>query len=288
MHKYLMRLVQIFGAANPDIHKIIGHYGSAEAACAAIDSGDFIFSDKALKRNAEFVTPDKIDKVIEYCEKRDIKLLSIYDEDYPKLLKEIFNPPVLLFYRGSLECFGKRCITAVGSRDITSYTEKLAFRVATDLSSAGITLVSGMARGVDSTVHRACIASGNPTVGVLACGMMCDYPSGSGIMRDSIIRSGGAYITELMPNTAVSPEYFRARNRIMAGLSCGTIVFQAGTKSGALITAEYSVQEGRDVFCVPPPNIFDERYSGVVSFLRDGAIPLFNHDDVLNYYNDNY
>lgn len=288
MYRYLMRLVQTFGAANPDIHKIIERFGSAEAACRAIDEKEFVFPDKSLRENAEFVTADKIDKVIEYCEKRDIKLLGIHDEAYPKLLKEIFNPPVLLFYRGSLDCLSSRCITAVGSREVTPYIEKLAFRVSTDLSESGVTLVSGMARGVDSTVHNACIASGNPTVGVLACGIMCDYPSGSEAMRNNIILSGGIYITELMPNATVSPEYFRARNRIMAGLSAGTIVFQAGVRSGALITAEHAVQEGRDVFCVPPPNIFDERYTGVVNYLRDGAIPLFNHDDVLDFYKENY
>ncbi|MBQ7834778.1 MAG: DNA-protecting protein DprA [Ruminiclostridium sp.] len=288
MYEHLMRLVQIFGAANPDIHKIIAHYGGADKACEAIDSGDFQFPNDKLKKDAEYVTADKIRKVIDWCEVREIKLMSIYDKDYPTMLKEIFNPPVLLFYRGSPECLKKRCIAAVGAREITPYIEKLAARVSADLSKNNITIVSGMAHGVDSTALYACVNSGNPSAGVLACGIAYDYPRGSEVLRQRIIDNGGIYLSELMPTVKPTPEYFRARNRIMAGLSCGTIIFQASEYSGSLITANHSVQEGRDVFCVPPPNIFDSRYSGVVGLLRDGAIPLFNHDDVLNFYRNNY
>ena len=216
------------------------------------------------------------------------KLMSIYDKAYPAMLKEIYNPPVLLFYRGSPDCLKKRCIAAVGAREITPYISKLASRVSADLSKNGITIVSGMARGVDSTALYACVNAGNPSAGVLACGIAHDYPKGSGILRQRIIDNGGIYMSELMPTVKPTPEYFRARNRIMAGLSCGTIVFQASDRSGSLITANYSVQEGREVFCVPPPNIFDNRYSGVIGLLRDGAINLFNHDDVLNFYRENY
>ena len=152
----------------------------------------------------------------------------------------------------------------------------------------GITLVSGMARGVDSVVHNACVYEGNPTVGVLACGINYDYPYGSGELRRKIVLNGGAYITELFPEVSPSREYFRGRNRILAGLSQGTIVFQAGEKSGSLITAGYALEEGRDVFCVPPPNLLDKRYNGVIPYLEDGAIPVFNHDDIIEFYKPNY
>ncbi len=288
MYKFLMRLVQIFGAANPDIHTVIEHFGNAEEACKAIDSGNFDFPNEKIRKNAHFVTMQKIEEICGYCEKREIKIVCIYDADYPQLLKEIFNPPVVIFYKGSLECLKKRCITGVGSREITPYISKLSARIAADLSRNGITIVSGMAHGVDSNVMNACLNLGNPVVGVLACGMGYDYPGGSAVMKQKIIDCGGVYFTELFPGVAPTPEYFKARNRILAGLSGGTAVFQAGPKSGALITAEYAVQEGRDVFCVPPPDIFDVRYSGVVELLRDGAVPLFNHDDILEFYKNNY
>ncbi len=287
MYKHLMRLVQIFGAANPDIHKVLDYCGDPEKACAAIDKGGDFFT-KEIRKKAEFVTEQKMDEVYRHCERNGIKLVSIYDKNYPVLLKEIYNPPVILFYKGSLECLDNRCITAVGAREITPYISKLSARIASDLSKSGITIISGMAHGVDSTVMKACISLGNPVAGVLACGIGYDYPRGSAEMRSMIIKSGGCYLTELLPGVSPDSEYFKARNRILAGLSMGTAIFQAGPESGALVTAEYAVQENRDVFCVPPPDVFDERYSGIVGLLRDGAVPLFNHDDILDFYKNNY
>ncbi len=289
MNRSLLRLVRIFGAGNPVIHKVIEYYGNAVNACSELDKGDIRFlPGKQLREMVSFVSYDKIDKVILWCEKRDIKLVNLYEKEYPRMLKEIYNPPVILFYCGDLSCLENSPITAVGAREITSYIEKLAFRVCRDLSKSGMTIVSGMARGVDSVSHNACIYEENPTVGVLACGINYDYPKGSGIMRRKIILNGGAYISELFPEAEPTREYFKGRNRILAGLSKGTIVFQAGKGSGSLITADYALEEGRDVFCVPPPKLSDRRYEGVSLYLEDGAIPLFNHDDVLEFYRNNY
>lgn len=288
MYRYLMRLVQIFGAGNPDIHNMLERYGDAEKACAALDNGECGFLDEAVRKNIRYITLEKMQEVAYMCERNAVKLISIYDEEYPALLREIYNPPVLLFYRGSLNCLKSRCITAVGARKITPYISKLSYKVASDLAKRGVTIVSGMADGVDSTVMNACIDAGKPVAGVLACGIFYDYPRDGGVLRERVLSTGGIYMSELLPNASPSPDYFKARNRIMAGLSSGTAVFQAGPESGSLITAEYAVQSGRDVFCVPPPDISDVQYSAVVDFLRDGAIPLFNHDDILNFYRDNY
>ena len=289
MNRSLLRLVRIFGAGNPVIHKVIEYYGNAGIACSELDKGDIRFlPDKQMHELVSFVSYEKIDKVIAWCEKRDIRLVNLWDKEYPRLLKEIYNPPVILFYCGDLSCLERTTITAVGSREVTRYMEKLSFRICRDLSKYGITLVSGMARGVDSVCHNACVYEENPTVGVLACGISYDYPKGSGIMRRKIILNGGAYISELFPEAEPTREYFKGRNRILAGLSKGTIVFQAGKGSGSLITADYALEEGRDVFCVPPPSLLDRRYEGVSPYLEDGAIPLFNHDDVLEFYRNNY
>ncbi len=285
MEKYYIWLILLFHAANPAIHAVLEHYGNAETAYAEISGGDLRFLDDSQKKSVSGVTLEKAEKIADYCEKNAYKTVTIEKEEYPSLLKEIYNPPVLLFYRGSLECLENHlCITAVGAREITPYTAKLCGRVCTDLAKRKTVLISGMARGVDSAVHNACVSNELPTVGVLACGINYEYPKGSLELRERIVLYGGAYMTELLPGTGPSPEYFRARNRILAGLSHGTAVFQAGAGSGSLITASYAVEEGRDVFCVPPPDIFDPRYCGVVKYLRDGAIPIFNHDDILNQY----
>lgn len=284
MYNSLMRLVQIFGAANPKIHEAIKCYGDAVSACEAIDRGKCKLLDNAQRENAKLVTRELMDKVIEWCNSRDIKLLALEDNDYPKLLKRIFNPPVLLFYRGSLKCLDRLCITAVGARKVTPYIEKITTRICADLSQSGVTIVSGMADGVDSAAIRGCLKNGNPTVGVLACGMSYEYPRGSSLLRQSMVLNGGLILTELLPNVSPNADYFEQRNRIMAGLSKGTAVFQADNISGSLITANHAVREGREVFCVPPPEILNKKYEGVIGLLRDGAIPLFNHEDILKHY----
>lgn len=288
MTKYYLWLVQLFQPANPQIHRVLRHYGSAEAAYREISGGDTSMLEDAQLRCLNDVTIEKAQRAEAYCAENSIDIVTIDDEAYPALLKEIYNPPVLLFYRGSLTCLESLCITVVGARNITPYIAKLCTHVSHSLAQAGVTVVSGMARGVDFTAHSACVRAEKPTVGVLACGIDYDYPHNSGEMRRRIVTNGGAYISELFPKANPSKEYFRARNRILAGLSSGTAVFQAGAESGALITAGYAADENRDVFCVPPPDVFDPRYCGVVSFLRDGAIPIYNHDDILIRYIRNF
>lgn len=284
MTKYYLWLLQLLRPANPDIHRIIGHYGDAKTAYLEIYGGDTSMLNEDVSLRLQRTSLEKAEEIEDVCDKNDVNIVSLTDEDYPTLLKEIYNPPAVLFYRGSLSCLEKLSITAVGSRAATPYIAKLCSRVCSDLAENGVTLVSGMARGVDSLVHNACVRLEKPTVGVLACGIDYDYPKGSRELREQILMCGGAYLTELFPGTSPSPDYFRMRNRILAGLSSGTAVFQAGAESGALITAGYALDENRDVFCVPPPDIFDPRYCGVVGFLRDGAVPIFNHEDILNMY----
>lgn len=284
MIKYYLWLLQLLRPANPDIHRIIGHYGDAKTAYLEISEGDTSVLSEEEASRLQNISLEKATEIEDICEKSSVKIVTLADEDYPALLKEIYNPPAVLFYRGSLGCLENLSITAVGSRTVTPYIVKLCSRVCTDLAENGVTLVSGMAHGVDTVAHNACVRLEKPTVGVLACGIDYDYPKGSRELREKILMCDGAYLTELFPGTSPSPDYFRMRNRILAGLSSGTAVFQAGAESGALITASYALDENRDVFCVPPPDIFDPRYCGVVGFLRDGAVPIFNHEDILNMY----
>lgn len=288
MEKYYIWLIQLFGPANHIIHNVLEKYGTAENAYDAIMRGETAFLDRNQRNKLGYVTLDRAEKAIETAYKRGSSLVTIDSPDYPKLLKEIFNPPVILFYRGDLDCLNRLCITAVGSREVTPYIKKLSMRVCRDLARKGITIVSGMANGVDSCAHFACVNDGLITAGVPGCGLDFDYPKGSKILREKIVLNGGVVISELMPTAAPEPDYFRMRNRILAGLSRGTIVFQASMNSGSLITAASAVSENRDVFCVPPPDIFDRRYTGVIAYLRDGAIPLFNHDDILSQYEGLY
>lgn len=284
MTKYYLWLLQLLRPANPEIHRVLEYYDDPETAYREISGGDFsaISAESARRRNN--VSIEKAERIEEYCEKNNVSIMTLSDRAYPALLREIYNPPALFFYRGSLECLENLTITIVGAREAAPYISKLCSRVSRDLAAADVTLVSGMARGVDSIVHNACVQSGKPTIGVLACGIDYDYPKGSLELREQMIMNGGAYLSELFPGTGPTADYFRARNRILAGLSSGTAVFQASSDSGSLITAGYAVEEGRDVFCVAPPDVFDPSFSGVIGLLRDGATTLFNHDDILNMY----
>lgn len=286
MLEYYLWLIQLMGAANPKTHELLQRYGSAKDVYEAIvtDNDTQYLSPSEIRRlpNASL---DNSGRMIELCEKKRIKIITIDDEGYPYRLKNIYNPPVVLFYKGNISGLdNEMCIAGVGARGATEYTAKVTRRTCMDLAKIGVVLVSGMAVGVDHIVHQAAIDVGGRTIGVLACGLDVDYPRGSIPIRERIYELGGACITELLPATTPSRSYFQERNRIISGLSMGVMVFQASTDSGSLITAAHAVQQGRDLFCVPPHDLFSRDYGGVVGLLRDGATPLFNYLDVVNAY----
>ncbi|MCH5268813.1 MAG: DNA-processing protein DprA [Lachnospiraceae bacterium] len=288
MTEYYIWLLQLLGTANPKAHQLIQHYGSVEAVYNAIngEKETKFLSPSEIKRLGN-ATLDNSNRILEQCEKLKISTVTITDKDYPYRLQNIYNPPVMLFYKGNIKGLDDEiCITGVGARGATEYTSKVTKRTCRDLAKLGVVLVSGMAVGVDHLVHQSALDVGGRTIGVLACGLGVDYPRGSIPTRENIYELGGACITELFPTAETTRTYFHARNRILSGLSMGVMVFQASMHSGSLITANYAVQQGRDLFCVPPTDIFSPDYAGVVGYLRDGAIPLFNYLDVVNsYYN---
>lgn len=286
MTEYYLWLLQLFGTANPKILQLIQHYGSAEAVYNAVNGEkDTQFLSPTEIKKLGNATLDNSKRILEQCDNLKIKIVTMDDKDYPYRLQNIYNPPVLLFYKGNIKGLDDEiCVAGVGARSATEYTAKITSRTCRDLAKLGVVLVSGMAVGVDHMVHESAIEVGGRTIGVLACGLGVDYPRGSIPTRERIYETGGACITELFPTAEPTRGYFHARNRIMSGLSMGVMVFQASMKSGSLITANYAVQQGRDLFCVPPHDIFSPDYGGVVGYLRDGATPLFNYLDVVNYY----
>ena len=217
--RYNIWLTDLFGTANPKIHKVIENYGSAKRAYEAITAGDHSQLTPKEKNSLGYVTIDKADKLLDLCDKKKISVCSLGSKEYPKLLSEIYGPPVVFYYRGDLSCLEALSLTFVGARAATPYTVKLCSRITRDIGRHGVTIVSGMAHGVDETAHKTCVSNQLRTVGVLACGIEVDYPSGSHVLREKILINGGAYLSELQPNTPVSAEHFNPRNRILAGLS---------------------------------------------------------------------
>ena len=198
---------------------------------------------------------------------------------YPAILKEIKNYPAELFYKGNIDILKRRCVSIVGSRGTTSYGRNTAVKIAGNAAEAGLAVVSGMARGIDTCAHRGALDAGGDTVAVLGCGVDICYPAENKKLKECIERDG-LVISEYPPGTGPQKYNFPQRNRIISGLSELTVVVQAGNSSGALITAELAAEQGRDV-CAVPGNIDSQYNMGNNKLIKDGALPVINVRDVL-------
>lgn len=217
------------------------------------------------------------EKVLESTLKNKIDIVTIQNEEYPEILKYIYDPPIVLYVRGKLkpdEC----CIGIVGSRKATIYGLEMAENIAFDLSRAGVAVISGMARGIDSHAHYGAIKGGGRTIAVLGCGLDIVYPKENIYLMEQIIKSG-AVVSENIIGTQPLPHNFPARNRIISGMSAGIAVIEAGEKSGSLITADYALEQGREVFAVPG-NINRWNSKGTNNLIKEGAKLVACSEDI--------
>jgi len=231
------------------------------------------------KRIKEFNRWNEIDKILKLCEKRGIEIYSFNDEQYPRLLKEIHDPPVVLFCRGEIKPEDHIGLAVVGSRNLTEYGRRVTERLASELAQAGITIVSGLARGIDSVAHRAALSQGGRTIAVLGSGISYIYPSENKMLAEKIIKNG-AILSEFYPEEGPKRENFPRRNRIISGASIGTLVTEAAINSGALITASFALEQGREVFAVPG-NITSKNSEGTNFLIQKGAKVVTKIEDIL-------
>ena len=209
----------------------------------------------------------------------DSTILKISDALYPPLLREIKNPPQLLYCAGDLSLLKTRCVAVVGSRKITAYGRRIAAKVAGRLAACGVTVVSGMAIGIDGISHRSALDAGGKPIAVLGNGLDVMYPAANRDLKKDILRTG-LLLSEYPPGTRGTKFTFPQRNRIISGLSEATVVIEAGLNSGSLITAALANEQGRPVYGVPG-NIDNVTSLGVNMLIRDGAQPLIAADDLL-------
>ena len=283
---YVATLNAINFLGNARVRRLIEIFGSAEKVWRAEDSAiqnanipaDAV--DSFLNFRQEH--PDAVEQLLEFCTDKKIKLCSYYDEEYPPLLKEIPNPPVVFYYRGKIEPRAER-IAIVGTRHNTTYGEKVAQDIASELAEAGLTVVSGAARGIDTCAHKGALKRGR-TVAVLGYGISRIPRHETKNLLDEIVERGGLVMTEFSPGTNATDFTFPIRNRVVAGLCRGVIVVEAGHKSGALITSTHAADFSRDVFAVPG-NIFHDKSYGCHELIQDGAILIKGAKDVLDFYN---
>jgi DNA processing protein len=175
-------------------------------------------------------------------------------------------------------------MSVVGARKCSDYSITVADSICSKLTQLGMVIVSGLAVGLDTAAHKACLKEGGRTVGILACGCLVNYPAENEQLKKKIIERDGALISELLPYSTTRAAYFQQRNRLISGISLGTLIIEASEQSGCLLTAKHVLEQGRDLFCITPHDIADERYMGVVPLLRDGAIPVYSCEDIVNEY----
>jgi len=221
----------------------------------------------------------KVNRELKLIEEFNVSLVTIKDQSYPKNLRQIYDAPPLLYVRGNLEPRDDLAISMVGSRLATNYGRTVTERIAGDLARHGVTMVSGMARGIDSAAHRGSLSVGGRTIAVLGCGVNIIYPRENRHLFEEIM-AHGAVISEFPMSTPPEGMNFPRRNRIISGLSLGVVIVQASARSGSLITARLALEQNRDVFAVPG-NIGMARSQGTNRLIKQGAKLVESAEDIL-------
>jgi DNA processing protein len=219
------------------------------------------------------------ERQVEECRRRGYRIVTLADSDYPSLLRQIFAPPPVLYVRGNSSAFTSSAVAVVGSRRPDHYGERVTATFVRDLVRSGLTIVSGLALGIDAIAHQACLDNEGCTIAVLGSGVDNFTPATNRRLGERIVETG-AVISEFPLGAPPEPYHFPRRNRIVSGLAAGVVVVEAGSKSGALITAQYALQQGRDVFAVPG-SIFSERCEGTFKLIREGATPVRSAADIV-------
>ena len=221
-----------------------------------------------------------IERELELIHEYDCQVLTLYDDAYPQYLKEIDTPPLVLYIRGKLTPEDSLSVSVVGSRDAKDYGRKVSYRLSYQLAQRGLTIVSGLARGIDTSAHRGALEAGGRTIAVMGSGLSFIYPAANSDLAEKITASG-ALISEFPMGVKPKPRNFPRRNRIISGLTLGTVVVEASNRSGALITARLAGEQGREVFAVPG-EIFSELSTGTHKLINNGAKLINTVDDLLN------
>ncbi len=279
--KYWLWLVMVLGVAAPNAQVMLKHEGGVRNLYRKLHDPECGVLTPEQRRRLEHTDLHRAEQVMEYCNEHDIHILTWSSKLYPHQLRHIYDPPLVLFYRGNKELFRRIIFTVVGTRRPSQYSLTVAEQICGELARAGLLLASGGAIGIDTCAHSAAVRQGAPTISVMGCGVDFDYPKENRSLRERIVENG-LLISEYFPGTGPNAPHFPVRNRILSGISEGVLVVEAGAKSGSLITANLACEQGKNVFCVPPHDLTDVRYRGTVDLLRDGAYTAYSAMDILS------
>lgn len=269
--RFIQRLYNYFGDIEDAFNSTIGELSQIDGL--SVEKAETFVK---LKKD---VNPDRI---FEEIEKRGISYLTLEDEKYPRMLKNIDNPPAVLYYRGSLDiCNLDKTLAIVGSRKASYHAKEELNKIISQLANTDICIVSGLAAGIDSQAHISALENNLKTIGVIASGLDFYYPTSNKHLYEKIENGCGAVVSEYYPTFEPLKFRFPQRNRIVSGLSYGTLVAEASLKSGALITANLTLEQGRELMCMPGL-ISNPNTEGIYKLLKNGATLVTCADDILN------
>src|ERR1700704_111175 len=279
--RYWLALALTQGLGPTRIKKLTEHFGSAERVFHASLTELEATGIQAVSAQS-IATGKSLELAQQECPKAleaGAKIISLSDTEYPSRLKEIYDPPVILFVKGSVEVLAQPGIAMVGTRHPTPYGSGMAERLSTDLAARGLVIISGMARGIDTASHRGAIAAKGKTVAVLGTGIDVMYPKENTRVAEQIGALGGALISEFPVGTFPAPQNFPIRNRIISGMSAGVLVVEAAEYSGTRITSRCALEQNRDVYAVPG-NVTTKNAWGPNTLIKQGAKLVATWEDV--------
>jgi DNA processing protein len=287
--KYWLWLAELPQLTNQTRLSLLEHFSSPEEIFYA-DAGEILLTEGITREQASLLANKSLDAaetIMEQCGRLDYRILTMQDADYPGRLRNIFDPPCVLYIRGHLPVVDEEvAVAAVGTRSCTPYGVRCAEKIGSQLASGGALLVTGLARGVDSEAAFNALRCGGRVIGVLGCGLDVVYPPENRSLFNDVA-AVGALVSEYAPGTEPKGSHFPVRNRIISGLSNAVVVIEAPEKSGALITAATALEQGRDVFAVPGP-IDATQSRGCNRLIRDGAGLVSDAWDILETYEAQY
>lgn len=279
--KYWIGFNLIKGIGAVRMQGLVAYFGDLEPAWRA-SLADLAGAGLGLKLIERVVAAREsvdLDKVWEKIEKQGIKILTWQDEAYPQRLKEIDQPPPVLYIRGDYLPDDLFAVAIVGTRRVTPYGRQITEELSSFLAANGLTVISGLARGVDAIAHQAALKAGGRTIGILGSGVDKIYPPEHRGLAEQMMEHG-AIISDYAPGTPPDASNFPPRNRIISGLSLAVVVIEAGETSGALITADFAAEQGREVFAVPG-SILAPQSKGTNKLIQKGALPLLSVNDLM-------
>ncbi len=279
--RYWVGFSRVSGIGAARLRALLDYFGDVEQAWTARqhDLQQAGLDKRSLANLIEARSKLDLDAEVEKLARAQIQVLTWDDSAYPPNLRQIYNAPPVLYVRGRLETRDEWAVAVVGTRRASVYGKEAARLISTGLARAGVTVVSGLARGIDTIAHRSCLEVGGRTVAVLGSGLDIVYPQENARLASEITERG-ALISEYALGTRPEARNFPPRNRIISGLALGTVVVEAGRSSGALITADFAAEQGREVFAIPG-SIFARGSQGTNNLLQQGAKVVCNISDVL-------